>query len=491
MKLLIMSLLMLSLSLLTACGSSGSSGGDPKVDPVPVDPVPVDPVPNDLESLDSVLIKEANENQRFALTIPEYKDSNSYAFTGVDGDNVELLAEEGKVVFKVEADFETQPSYNFIMTVTNVLDQMKDINVTVNIIDIPEDLNSLPSVMTEDASENNRFAFTIPEYKNTNSYAFSGVDGDKVKLWPERGEVIFNNAPDFETKDSYSFVMIVTNEMEQAKEIEVTVNIKDITNDFIFEIAKESNGTLKIIINDSQYQEKYETYSFTVTQDDGTSTSYAFLGDTSENNVRLKLDMGSLEKDQLFTITPNSDDGLPGITFFPNFGTVEIKVIQWGDNSWQTLEQMFLGACKDENFTFSDQANSPNLLQVTNMAIALSGCTFTENLGYWDVSKVTGMGDLFTGSKGTANISQWDVSSVADMSYMFASALGFNSVIADWEISTVTNMEGMFVGSKVFDQDISGWDVTNVTNCADFRGDAVLSDAHTPNFQNCTPTAAP
>jgi hypothetical protein len=347
--------------------------------------------------------------------------------------------------------------------------------------------------MTEEASENNRFAFTIPEYKDTNGYVFSGVDGDAVKIWPERGEVIFNNAPDFESKASYNLVMTVTNDMEQTKAIDVTINIKDITNDFIFEIAKESSGTLEVIINNSDYKNKYETYLFSVTQDDGGATPYNFLGDISENNVILKSTMGSLEKDQLFTNTPDpgSDDSLPGITFFPNFGTVEIKVIQWGDNSWQTLEQMFLGACKDENFTFLEQANSPNLLRVSYMNNALAGCPFTENQSYWDVSKVIGMSALFTESKGTANVSNWDVSSVTDMSFMFASALGFNSAISDWELSTVTNMDAMFAGAKVFDQDISGWDVTKVAHCAYFKANSVLSDAHTPDIQHCISTPAP
>ena len=125
MKLIVMLLMVSSLSMLTACVGE-----------------------NDLETLPSEITESVNENNVFALTIPEYKDTNSYAFTGADGDNVELSSEDGTVVFKVEADFETQPSYSFIMTVTNESDQTKDINVTINVIDIPEDLNSLPSVLS-------------------------------------------------------------------------------------------------------------------------------------------------------------------------------------------------------------------------------------------------------------------------------------------------------------------------------------------------------
>ena len=477
MKILITYLLMLSLSLLTACGSSGGGDDSPgEPDPIIGDPnegpneePKDDPViPSDLDSLTDTIVSDVNENQRFALTIEEYKDTNSYAFTGIDGDNVELSSADGKVVFKVEADFETQPTYNFIMTVTNASDQTKDINVTINIIDIPEDLNSLPSVLIKEADENNRFAFTIPEYKDTNSYVFTGTDADKVKLWPERGEVIFKNAPDFESKAAYSFVMTVTNEMEQTKEIDVTVNIKDITNDFIFEIAEGSVGKLWIYANYRTYLETYETYSFKVKQDDEDPITYDFLVDSSQQSVRLKDYIGASEKTQRFTITPSSDsdDSLPGIVFFKNHARVEIKIIQWGDNPWKSAEHLLVSVCETDNaadpdnLSFSDEAGSPNLSRVNNMVFALGYCDFTEDQRYWDVSAVTNMLYLFGFAKGASDIYQWNMSSV-------------------------TNTEGMFYGTEQFDQDISGWDVTNVTSCDDFRGDAVLSDAHTPNFQNC------
>ena len=466
--------MMLSLSMLTACGGSGGSDSDPG-EPTPSAGGSNEDDPkesSDLDTLPSVITEEVSENQLFALTIPEYKDTNSYTFTGVDGDNVELSSEYGNVVFKVEADFETQSIYHFIMTVTNADGHTKNIDVTINIIDIPEDLNGLPSLMTEEANENNRFAFTIPEYKDTNSYAFTGADGDKVKLWAERGEVIFNNAPDFESKATYNFVMTVTNEVEQTKEIDVTVNIKDVTTDFIFEITEGSIGTLWIYANYRSYPETYETYFFTVKQDDEDSIEYDFSGNSSGQTLKLKDYIGASAKTQRFTITPSSEDGLPGIVFFQNLGQVEIKIIQWGDNSWKSAAELLVSVCETDNagdpdnLSFDDEAGSPNLSRVQNMEFALGGCDFTEDQRYWDVSAVTNMSYLFGFGKGTTDISQW-------------------------EMSSVTNTEGMFYGTEQFDQDISGWDVTKVTSCDDFRTDAVLSDAHTPNFQNCTPTPAP
>ncbi len=81
MKLLITSLMMLSLSMLTACGGSGGSGSnldepnpsaggsneDPKED-------------SDLDNLQDTVANDVEENQRFAIAIEEYKDTNSYTW---------------------------------------------------------------------------------------------------------------------------------------------------------------------------------------------------------------------------------------------------------------------------------------------------------------------------------------------------------------------------------------------------------------------------
>jgi len=516
--------MMLSLSMLTACGGSGGSDTSPG-EPTPSaggsneDPEEDDPKEesSDLDTLPSVIAEEVNENQLLALTIPEYKDTNTYTFTGVDGDNVELSSEDGTVVFKVEADFETQPVYNFIMTVTNASEQTKDIDVTINIIDIPEDLNSLPSVITESVNENSRFALAIPEYKDTNSYVFSGSDGDKVKLWAERSEVIFNNAPDFESKAEYNFIITVTNEMEQTKEIDVTIKVKDITNDFIFELVEGTLGAVYITFNASEYEEKYDTYSFTLQKGDEAPEEYVYVGDSSTQSVTLKGYKGALEESQQFTIKPMADGGLPGIVFSGNFGYQEIKVIQWGDNSWQTLNELFSYVCnydEDEitdHLSFADGANSPNLSRVNNMNKALSSCDFTEDQSYWDVSAVEEMSGLFYAGKGSVDISQWDVSSVTNMESLFDNAREFSGDLSKWDVSSVINMEGMFLISRQFnsdisqwvtsavesmdymfyendkfDQDISGWDVTKVTSCVDFKTNAVLSEEHTPNIEHCS-----
>ena len=185
---------------------------------------------------------------------------------------------------------------------------------------------------------------------------------------------------------------------------------------------------------------------------------------------------------------------MPGIQIQSKFSIVEIKVIQWGDNAWKSLTGMISGICTDgDTLSFSEVSGAPNLVETTNMLVAFRKCGSIEGIRYWDVSSVEDMQAVFSLTKEfNSDLSQWDVSSVKNMSSMFDGALAFNSDISAWDTSSVESMENMFYGAELFDQDISGWNVDSVTECENFKeGASLLTDAHTPNFQNCTPNPAP
>jgi surface protein len=381
---------------------------------------------------------------------------------------------------------------------------------------IPSDLESLPLTITTEVNENHRFAFTIPEYKNTNSYAFTGVDGDSVKLWPERGEVIFKYAPDFEIQSVYKMTMIVTNELNQTKDIDITINVIDITNDFIFEILEGSSGFIYLEMNQGYIQDQFDSYSFTVTVGENQPQTYQFLGDDSYFNVPIKNNNNTILETQRVTISPNTSNGLPAITLdILNYDQlpVSIRVIQWGDNPWKSLEMFLTNACDsaddlNHEVSFSDVIDAPNLSEIESVSNIISNCRFNDNLSYWDTSKIKNMSNMFRDTTGTADLSQWDVSNVLDMfamfvytlqfnsdisqwdvsnvlnmSGMFAKASQFNSDLSQWDVSNVLNMSGMFYESEKFNQSISEWDVDQVTNCAGFSYDAqLLTDVHTPDF---------
>lgn len=169
-----------------------------------------------------------------------------------------------------------------------------------------------------------------------------------------------------------------------------------------------------------------------------------------------------------------------------------VKVLQFGDIRWHSMELMFAFANKME---FADTIDTPILDDVTNMGATFWDCQkFNSSLTTWDVSQVTNMAGTFYGASSfnnggqpftwdektknvtnfwrtfwaansfNQNIDNWDVSSATSMENMFGGASSFNSPLANWKTGKVANMRHMFDGASSFDQDIGGWDISALTD---------------------------
>jgi len=140
-----------------------------------------------------------------------------------------------------------------------------------------------------------------------------------------------------------------------------------------------------------------------------------------------------------------------------------IKTVeQWGNNSWQSMNNAFSG-CSSLVITATD---TPNLSSVTDMSLMFYQATnLTVDASAWNVSNVTLMPALFNQADNfNSDIGNWDVSNVTNMSSMFYEAGNFNQDIGNWDVSSVTNMSRMFNRAFAFNQDITNWDVSNVTD---------------------------
>jgi surface protein len=150
--------------------------------------------------------------------------------------------------------------------------------------------------------------------------------------------------------------------------------------------------------------------------------------------------------------------------YFNNGGDRQklLDVLEWGNISWQALDNAFFGA-SNMNITATD---APDLSNVTNMANMFRGASsFNGAIGHWDVSNVTNMESMFREATSfNQPIGDWDTSSVTTMANMFFSATSFNQPIGNWDVSKVTNMQVMFRQATSFNQTIGDWDVSNVTN---------------------------
>lgn len=171
-----------------------------------------------------------------------------------------------------------------------------------------------------------------------------------------------------------------------------------------------------------------------------------------------------------------------------------VKVLQFGDIVWESMDRMFAGAT---NMVFVDTIDVPVMNNVKSMNSTFYGCNnFNSSLNAWDVSKVINMagtfwatgkfnngGESFTWGEKTANvtsffgtfssatafnqdINNWNVSSATNMNNMFYGATAFNKPLNQWNTGKVETMVDMFGGATAFDQNIGGWDISALRNAA-------------------------
>ena len=136
------------------------------------------------------------------------------------------------------------------------------------------------------------------------------------------------------------------------------------------------------------------------------------------------------------------------------------SIEQWGDKSWNNLENAFSDCANMVN----NATDVPDISSAHDMTGMFQGATsFNGDLSGWDVSNVTDMTSLFQGASSfNGDVSTWDVSQVKWMTKMFRDASNFDGDVTSWDVEEVKSMEGMFRDATSFNRDLSNWNVSKV-----------------------------
>ena len=191
-----------------------------------------------------------------------------YSLTGTDADKLTIDAVSGEVTLKASADYETQTRYSFNVVATDngagnfnsgSLSTTQAVTVSVN------DLNDNTPVITSGATgavnENaatNTVIYTAvatdadgTAVNNTLRYSLTGTDADKLTIDAVSGEVTLKASADYETKASYSFNVVATdngagnfNSGSLSTTQAVTVNVNDLNDNAPTVSAGAATATL-------------------------------------------------------------------------------------------------------------------------------------------------------------------------------------------------------------------------------------------------------
>ena len=235
-----------------------------------------------------------------------------------------------------------------------------------------------------------------------------------------------------------------------------------------------------------------ETYSYDIDwENDGTFDEFGVTGDMTHDygtagtyTVAIQGDFPRI----YFNGIGQIGLGLGQIEILPSEASKIIRVDQWGDIAWTSMEDAFEGC---DNLLTVDEQN-PDLTNVTNMEGMFTNAEkFNSNLNLWEVDNVTDMTSLFQNAFNfNGNISTWNVANVTNMSAMFARASNFNSDLSNWNVSNVSSMVYMFFVTPSFNSDLSSWDVGRATRMNNMfqAAESFTSDLSNWNVSNVTVT---
>jgi len=356
--------------------------------------------------------------------------------------------ESGKISYQVRVYLENNGTR--VSDVSGVSSFYQDINITIN--DSQDIVPTFSNVSSLSVDENQLSALTIVTDETTAVYSLSGTDASFFDINSSTGVIIFKSNPDYETKSTYSFTVVATNNDTHIATQDISLVLNNISEVPFITVWETTSGDPSITIPTDSF---YTNYNYSVDWGDGTVIDN-YVGDathtySTEGNHTVEI-LGVFP-------TIKNNKGLDNIV--GNADKLQM-IVQWGDIEWESFYSAFDG-CSNVDMNATD---TPDLSQTDVLIYAFKNAVkFNGNIGNWDTSNITHMWSMFENATSfNQDIGSWNISNVTQINDMFVNASSFNQNIGDWDTTSVTDMNGMFWKAGAFNQDISSWDTTSVTD---------------------------
>ena len=151
--------------------------------------------------------------------------SSTNSFPAISASN------SGALTFSQRPDFETLASFSAKVTASdgvNTTDQ--DIQVNISDVDVEGPVFSTPATLNADENQTEiGTVLAVDPFDATVVYALSGTDAGVMTLDSSSGVLVFNSAPDYETKSTYSVVVSAAGEIATTDQ-NLTVSINNLND---------------------------------------------------------------------------------------------------------------------------------------------------------------------------------------------------------------------------------------------------------------------
>ena len=169
-------------------------------------------------------------------------DTLTYSLSGTDADAFSIVSTTGQIQTKNALDYETKDAYSVTVSVSDSNGDTDSITVTINVTDAND-----PPVFTDGTSTTRAIAENTAASTNigtpiaatdadndTITYTLGGTDAASFSIVSTSGQLQTNAALDYETDDSYSVTVSVSDGNGGTDSITVTINVTDANDAPVF-----------------------------------------------------------------------------------------------------------------------------------------------------------------------------------------------------------------------------------------------------------------
>ena len=276
---------------------------------------------------------------------PETPDADTLTYTlgGTDGASFDIVSTSGQLQTKAALDFETDDEYEVTVTASDGT-LSASVDVTISITDVPvfTDGESTTRSVAENTAANQNIgtAVTATGAGGTLTYSLTGTEAASFDIDTATGQLQTKSALDYETKNSYSVTVGVTEGTETAS-ITVAISITDVneaptfptTTDTTLEIAEntaagENIGTAVTAtdpdtadgdtdVNPTDANVDLLTYSLDATSD----AVFDIESSTGQLKTEAALDF---ETDDEYEVTVTASDGEHSVSIEVTIGITDV-----------------------------------------------------------------------------------------------------------------------------------------------------------------------
>ena len=214
------------------------------------------------------------------------EDDLTLSMSGTDADSFDLST-DNILSFKEAPDFETKSSYSITLSLTDGTETVtKDISVTVT------NVNDIAPVFTSDATfsaaENQTAIGTVMASDADGDSLTYSISGSEINI-SSSGVLTFASAPDYETKNSYTATVTVSDGTNSTTQ-NITVNVTDVTENVAPTISGLSSSITVAenqtsVVSVSASDGNGDTLSYSLTGTDASSLSINSSGVITFNSA--------------------------------------------------------------------------------------------------------------------------------------------------------------------------------------------------------------